>query len=90
MKWYLMIQHRVKEYSYWRIEYDASLDWRKSQGELDSQIFQDNYDLNLVIILSEWESLEKLQQFIAEPELSEIMTHAGVLDQPILHILRKD
>lgn len=90
MKHYLMMQHRVKEYSYWRIEFDRSVDWRKSKGEINFQIFQDVDDLNLVTVLSEWQSIEQLHEFIADPELSEVMQLAGVLDQPIIHLMQKN
>lgn len=90
MKYYLLIQHRVKEYSYWRIEFDQSSEWRKQKGERSYQIFQDIDDLNLVTILSEWDNEEKLHEYIADPELSEIMQISGVLDQPIIHLLHKN
>lgn len=90
MRCYLMIQHRVKEYSYWRIEFDQAFDWRKKKGECSFEVFQDCNDLNLVVILSEWESVEKAKEFIADSELSEIMQISGVLDQPIIHILQRN
>lgn len=90
MKHTLLIRHRVKEYSYWRIEFDNVVEWRKSKGELSYQVFQDVDDLNQVTVISEWESSEKIHQFISDPALSEAMQESGVLNQPIIFIMRKD
>ncbi len=90
MRCYLLIRQEVKEYSNWRIMFDNALEWRCSKGEKSFQVFQDVNNQNTVTILLEWENMQSAKKFIADTELSELMQHAGVTQQPIVYFLEKD
>lgn len=90
MKYYLVIRHRVKDYSNWRNEFDSQLHWRQTHGERSFQVFTDDEDPNMVTVMCEWENLDSARRFISDPLLSEIMQVAGVLEQPTLYFLKKE
>ncbi len=89
MECYLLIQHRVREYSNWLFEFDSLLPWRQSLGEEECQVFRDNTDENIVTLLLKWKNVESANAFISDTQLSEMMQVSGVMDQPSVNILIK-
>jgi heme-degrading monooxygenase HmoA len=70
--------------------FDEFSEWRRSLGEKNFQVFQDEGDENKVSVLLEWDDTDKAKKFIAHSELSEIMQHAGVVDQPAIYLLHSE
>jgi hypothetical protein len=90
MRCYILVQHKVREYTQWQIIFNNSQEWRQAMGEKHYQIFTDVDDINKISLLLEWENIDKAKLFIADSQLSEYMQHAGVIDLPIIHLLNKN
>lgn len=84
---YILIKHRVKDYSSWRPVYDSAQSFAGGMGQLSSKAFQEENDPNLVTVLSEFDTKEHGEQFINSTELKQAMERAGVLEQPEIHFL---
>ncbi len=78
----ILVQHRVKDYQNWKINYDSQAALRTSNGMLSDQVFRDAGDPNKVIVVLKWISLENAQKFAQSPELKAAMEKAGVDGQP--------
>ena len=86
---HLMIRQKVESYAKWRpafAEQDAD---RKAAGQTgDVQVFRSGDDPWEVLILMEWDELERARQFAASAETRQAMQAAGVTDEPTFSFLQ--
>jgi heme-degrading monooxygenase HmoA len=87
---YLLVRHKVKDYTLWKKFYDEHGAARKAAGCRGTTVFRSTDDPHQAVILSEWDTLEKAQQFTSSAELREMMQKAGVIDIPDLYFLDED
>ena len=85
---HLLVRHKVESYAKWRPafnEHDAN---RVAAGQVGApQVFRSGDDPWEVVILMEWDELERARQFVSSPNLKEVMEHAGVTDEPTINFL---
>jgi heme-degrading monooxygenase HmoA len=78
----VLVHHEVADYPTWKSVFDAALDWRRQHGERSCRIFHSAGNVNDLILIFEWESLEQARAFMASDELKARMAKAGVKSQP--------
>jgi heme-degrading monooxygenase HmoA len=89
---YLLVHHKVEDYARWRPIYDEHAATRKASGASGTaagQVFRSAMDPNEVVILLEWDDLEKARQFAQSEDLRQTMQRAGVVDQPDVYFLNE-
>ena len=86
---HLLIRHKVESYAKWRpvfAEQDAD---RQAAGQVgDAQVFRSGDDPWEVLVLMEWDELERARQFAASDATREAMQAAGVSDEPTYFFLQ--
>ena len=78
---------KVREYDAWKKVFDAHNLFRKERGELSHQIFRADNDPNRVLLLFEWDSIERAERFYGSEEIKRVMKEAGVLEKPERYFL---
>ena len=86
---YLLIRHKVADYSKWKPMFDQHGATRKASGSRGGQLFRNANDPNDLVILFEWDDLEKARQFTQSEDLRQTMQRAGVADQPDIYFLEE-
>jgi len=71
---------RVEDYERWKAGYDASIEQRKAAGEISFAVYRNADDPNIVTVVSEQESAERLLEFFNSPDLQEKMKAAGIVE----------
>ena len=84
---YLLVRHKVEDYAKWKRVFDDHRVIRKASGSKGGRLYRNANDPSEVVILFEWESLEKVRQFSESADLRETMQRAGVSDQPDVYFL---
>jgi heme-degrading monooxygenase HmoA len=84
---HLLIHHEVTDYSAWKSVFDAAHDWRQKNGERSCRIFHGAGNVNDLVLLFEWDSLESARAFMESEELKARMAKAGVKGKPRFEIL---
>ena len=84
---HILIKHKVRDYSAWKIAFDAFIDHRIVGGEKSFQIFHQADEPNDLVILFEWDNAENAHTFLSGPQLREAMKEAGVLEAPEIYFL---
>jgi len=69
--------------------YDEHGAIRKAAGCQGSVVFRNAANPNEVVVLLEWDKLEKAQQFTQSDELRTTMEQAGVADMPDIYFLNE-
>jgi heme-degrading monooxygenase HmoA len=86
---HVLVRHKVKDYATWKGVYDEHGAMRRAAGCQGSVVFRNAANPNEVVVLLEWDKLEKAQQFTQSDELRATMEQAGVADMPDVYFLNE-
>lgn len=75
---YVLIIHRVANYSHWKQVFDDAAKIRKDAGELSYQVLKYQNDADKIVHFSAWTSTAAAKRFFESPELDQIRAQAGV------------
>jgi quinol monooxygenase YgiN len=75
---YLLERHRVRDYDRWRAIFDGDSEGREEAGCLGARVFRNAEDPEEVVVLFEWESLERARRRIESAKLRREFDEAGV------------
>lgn len=85
----MLIRHKVENYRAWRPVFDAHDTTRRANGSQGGRIFRSADDPNEVVILLEWDVIERARLFADSDDLREAMARAGVTDEPDIWFLEQ-
>ena len=83
----LLIRHRVANYPAWKSVFDEHEMARRANGSQGGRIYRSGDDPAEVVILLEWDDLERARLFADSDDLREAMAQAGVTDRPDIWLL---
>ena len=86
---YMLIRHKVKDFAKWKSVYYEHADVRKDGGSKGAHLFRNADNPNEVLILFEWENLDKARKFAQSENLQQKMQEAGVSEKPDIYFLEK-
>lgn len=84
---FLLIRHRVRDFSEWKRGYDAHLPNRVAAGLTEKHLLRSATDDNEVVMLFEAQDLNRAKAFVESADLRATMQKVGVLDKPDLYFL---
>lgn len=85
---FIIFRTKVADYDKWKPIFDADGVNRQANGSRGGQLFRNASDPNELVMLFEWDDLEKARQFTQSEDLRELMQRAGVVDQPDIYFLK--
>jgi heme-degrading monooxygenase HmoA len=83
----LLIRHHVADYDAWRPNFDEHELTRRANGSQGGRICRSADDPNEVVILLEWDDLERARLFADSDDLREVMNGAGAMNPPDIWFL---
>ncbi len=83
----LLIRHKVTDFATWKANFDDQDATRGAHGCQGDRLFQNAADPNELLILLEWDSLERAYLFAQSDELRDDLKRADVADDPDLWFL---
>ena len=78
----LLVRHRVRDYDRWKAAFDAHEPERARAGSLGGRVFRDGDDPEDVLVVLEWDDLDRARDFAEQEELASILDGAGVMGEP--------
>ncbi len=85
---YLLIRQNVTDYAQWKVACVAHSVTRQASGSRGGQLLRSASDPNELVVLLEWDDLERARQFVHSDELREVMRRAGVVGHPTIFFLK--
>jgi hypothetical protein len=79
---YMLVRHKVKDFSAWKPLYDGNLPMRKEYGITEKYLTHSDSDPNEVVVLFEAADLARAKAFAESDDLHKVMEKAGVIDKP--------
>ena len=87
MAGYLLIRHKVRDFSEWKRGYDAHLPKRTEAGLTEKHLLRSVSDANEVVLLFQAKDLGQAKAFAESADLRQTMQNVGVLDKPDIYFL---
>jgi len=87
MAGYLLVRHKVRDFSDWKRGYDAHLPKRVAAGLTEKYLLRGAHDASEVILLFEAQDLNRAKAFAESADLKETMQKVGVVDRPDIYFL---
>ena len=84
---YMLVRHKVRDFSEWKLGYDAHLPKRVEAGLTEKYLLRGDHDPSEVILLFEAQDLNRARAFAESADLRERMQKIGVLDNPDIYFL---
>jgi uncharacterized protein (DUF1330 family) len=85
---YILLRQKVTDYEQWKAAFDAHSVARRVHGSRGGQLFHNASEPKELVVLLEWDVLEKARQFAQSEEWREILNRAGVVDHPAISFLK--
>ena len=83
----VLIRHHVADYGAWKAVFDEDGPTRRANGSRGGPIYRRADDPNEVLVLLEWDDLDRARLFADSDDLREAMDRAGVTDRPEIWFL---
>jgi heme-degrading monooxygenase HmoA len=83
----LLIRHKVTDYETWQSAFDEQDATRRAHGCQCSRLFRNASDPNELLILLEWDDLERAWLFAQSDDLRAELKRTDVADEPDLWFL---
>jgi heme-degrading monooxygenase HmoA len=83
----MLIRHMVADYDAWQAHFDEQGIARRANGSQGGRIFRSADDPNDVLVLLEWDDLERARLFVDSDDLREALDRAGVTGRPDIWFL---
>jgi quinol monooxygenase YgiN len=74
----VLVSLTVPDFEQWKQKYYAGVELRQSAGCSGTQVYSGDQNSNDVILVQDWESIEKFEAFVNSPALLEIHEKSGV------------
>ena len=86
---YLLVRHTVKDYAKWKPFFDKDQSTRKKSGSKGGRLYRNSQNLNEVIMVIEWDTLNNARKFAESADLRKVMEKAGVIGKPDIYFLEQ-
>lgn len=86
---YVLVRHKVKDYSKWKPVFDQQSENRKGAGVKGVRLFHNIDSINDISIILEWDTIENAKKFYDSDDLKKIMKEAGVVRKPYIYFLEE-
>lgn len=83
----LLIRHRVADVAAWRKVFEEQEILRRANGSQGGRLFHTAADPNEVLVLLEWDDLERARLFVDSDDLQEAMSRSGLTGEPEIWFL---
>ena len=84
---FLLIRHKVRDFSEWKRGYDTHLPKRAEAGLTEKHLLRSAGDPNEVVLLLEAKDLGSAKAFAESADLRQTMQKVGVVDKPDIYFL---
>lgn len=84
---FVLIRHKVRDFSEWKRGYDAHLSKRAEAGLTEKHLLRGASDPNEVVLLLEAKDHNRAKAFVESADLRETMQKVGVVDKPDVYFL---
>lgn len=87
---HLLTLFTVEDYAKWKTVFDEHAPMRKAHGSQGGRRFRNADNPSEIIVLLEWDDVEKAREFAGSEDLREAMQQAGVVGRPETRLMEEE
>lgn len=87
---YMLVRHKVKDFTSWKRIYDEHLPKRDDAGLTEKLLLRGMDNKDEVIILFEARDIGRARKFVDSTDMKDTMEKAGVIDKPDISFLTSE
>ncbi len=84
----MLTKFEVEDFTKWKAVFLAAESIRTAAGAKSTQVFQSADNPKMVVVITEWGSLEKAKSFSQSPALREAQQKSGLLTKPEIYEMK--
>lgn len=85
----IVLRHKVRDFASWKRQYDEHANVRAAAGFINDRVLRMVDDPSNVVVIFEYQDLEKAREFASSPDLKAAMEAAGVIEEPTIYITQE-
>lgn len=85
----VLVRHKVSDFAKWKAVYDEYKPKVKLQGGKSQKLLMNAEDPHEIVVITEFENINKGREWAKSAELRQAMEKAGVSDSPTLFFLEE-
>jgi len=85
----VIVRHKVRDFDAWKPLFYADAKRQRDASCTRWYLTRNKHEKNELVIVFDCEDLEKAKTVFSDPSLAELMTRAGVVDQPTMFFLEE-
>lgn len=89
MNGFMLVRHKVKNFTTWKEGYDAHAPKRAEAGLTEKYLLRSTSAPNEIFILFEAQDIDRARAFAESADLREAMQAVGVIDKPDIYFLNR-
>ena len=89
MNGFMLIRHKVRNFTAWKQAYDAYAPQRSDAGLTETHLLRGTRAPNDVVLMFAAQDLNRAQAFADSADLRQTMHKAGVIDMPDICLLQR-
>jgi heme-degrading monooxygenase HmoA len=84
---HVLVRHKVRDFGKWKPLFDEHGATRRAAGSKGGYVLRSAEDPQEIVVLLEWDTVQKARQFTQSEDLKAAMERAGVADRPDIFLL---
>jgi hypothetical protein len=80
---YIIVRNRITDYAQWKQGWDQGAALRREGGVQSEELFRNPGEPNEVVLLLEYETMERARRFAASDALREALKESGLQDRVV-------
>jgi hypothetical protein len=89
MNGFMLVRHKVKNFTTWKEGYDAHAHMRAEAGLTEKYLLRNTQAPNEIVVLFAAEDIDRARAFAESADLREKMQAFGVIDKPDIYFLNR-
>ena len=86
---FLLVRHKVKDFTIWKAGYDTHAPKRNEAGLTEKYLLRGIDAPNEIVLLFEAQDIARAKAFAESTDLRETMASLGVMDKPDIYFLNR-
>jgi hypothetical protein len=84
---YVIVRHHVENFEKWKLAFDAQRGARRASGSRGGHVCRSADGPNELVIVLEWDDLERARRFVDYTDLRNMWRRVGGLEEPAISFL---
>jgi hypothetical protein len=83
----IIVRHEVEDFDKWKPAFESDIPKLKELGMTNEKVYRDKDNPNIVTVIGDCESVDKIMEYMGSDEIKEKMASGGVVGKPEVFVM---